>query len=242
MIVDGARWFWSYRRIAAKALPVVTVKNGPGVLDGRSSVTPPAPAEHWRIMRRSFVTKRAGARPLWEGFVGDATGERSSEQVGVHPAFGRFYSWLVAETNAGVVVEIGTAFGASGMYLLSGIERAGQGRLVTFEPNEDWRRLAQRNLAAISGSYLSVAGTFEDNVAAVDGQIDLALIDAIHTSDFVEPQLELVLERLAPGGVVILDDIDFSPDMRSCWDRIVAREGVMYAAEVGGHLGVIQMR
>ena len=76
-----------------------------------------------------------------------------------------------------------------------------------------WRNLAICNLSQISYRFKSIAGTFEDNIDNVlpqDQRIDLAFIDAIHTKEFVVPQLEIVIARCSDKAIIILDDINFS--------------------------------
>ncbi len=69
----------------------------------------------------------------------------------------------------------------------------------------------------------------------------LAFIDAIHTSAFVEPQFELVARRLSPGGLIVLDDIDFSPDMWSCWQKLREDRRVLASAELD-RVGLVELQ
>jgi predicted O-methyltransferase YrrM len=189
---------------------------------------------------------------LWSGYesLPDIGGrsyrgvKRSSDEVRTSSAMGRFFAWLVTDRRPAVVVEFGTAFGVSGMFWLSGLERNGAGRLLTFEPNEVWADIARRNLAAVSRRFELTVGTFEENidrVLAPGERIDVAFIDAIHTSAFVEPQFEAVAARLAGGGLVLLDDIDFSADMRSCWERIRDDRRLAASVEVD-RVGIVEFR
>jgi len=218
-----------------------------------SSSVPRRPEGDWsaRIEARAAATQNLGEQPLWSKYaaVGDPgaprrSGSRTSDDVRTSREMGRFFSWLVTDRRPSVVVEFGSAFGVSGMYWLSGLESNGEGRLLTFEPNETWAAIARGNLAAIGTRFDLTVGTFEDKV---DGtlspgeRIDIAFIDAIHTSEFVGPQFELVTARLSPGGLVLLDDIDFSPDMRSCWEKIRADRRLAASVEVD-RVGIVEFR
>ena len=100
---------------------------------------------------------------------------------------GRFFSWLVTNRRPSVIVEFGTAFGVSGMYWLFGLESNGGGTLLTFEPNDVWARIAEANLVAIGRRFELTVGTFEENIdrnLSPGERIDIAFIDAIHTSEF----------------------------------------------------------
>lgn len=211
---------------------------------------PQMPEGQWsvRIEERAEVTQRLGERPLWSryppadaGRQGPAT--RCSDQVRTSPRMGRFFTWLVAARRPMTITEFGAAFGVSGMYWLSGLEMNSEGWLHTFEPNEDWASIAEANLRVVGSRFTLTRGTFEDNIALVlpRGQhIDIAFIDAIHTSAFVEPQFNLVAERLAPGGLVLLDDIDFSVDMQACWRRI-REDGRLAASAEVGRVGIVEL-
>lgn len=195
---------------------------------------------HGRILDRAKVTAAAGRQPLWEGY-GEQTATRTPDQVKTRPEMGLVYTRLVEQLRPDIVVEFGTAFGMSGMYWLAGLEGNGRGHLYTFDPNQVWAGLARENLLAISDRFTLTIGTFEDNAGILPGPIDIAFIDAIHTSEFVNPQFDLVVSRSHPGTVIVLDDISFSRDMRSCWKAIAADPRVKVAAMLGRRVGMIEV-
>ncbi|MER8767034.1 MULTISPECIES: class I SAM-dependent methyltransferase [unclassified Mesorhizobium] len=196
------------------------------------------------------ATQSLGERPLWEGFsqiknypTNTATG-RTSNQVRTSSDVGRIYTWAAIDKKPNLIVEFGTAFGVSGMYWLAGIEANGRGHLLTFEPNQAWADIAKSNLSRISDKFTLTIGTFEDNLAVVDqfpAKIDMAFIDAIHTSEFVFEQLDLVERRCAPGALIILDDITFSDDMCACWRAVSKRPRYAAVAEIGGRSGLVEL-
>jgi len=200
------------------------------------------------INQRLEETQNLGRQPLWKEYfdikdyprLDDL--ERSAKEVSTYGALGNFYTWLVTAKKPRTIVEFGTAFGVSGMYFLSGLKANDIGRLYTFEPNEIWAKMAQENLCAVDTRFTLTVGTFEDNMNSVLGKtkIDLAFIDAIHTSEFVVPQFNLVADKLSKGGLIILDDIDFSDDMRSCWQKIVSDDRVKAAVNLG-RVGIVEL-
>lgn len=220
-------------------------------IDG-DTFTAPEFDEIAAIEEAAIATDRMGKKPIWDGYAGvadypHATGPdagRSSEEVRTGAAVGRFYVWLVRQRRPAVIVEFGTAFGVSGMYWLAGLEANRDGHLYTFEPNTVWADIAAKNLARISGRFTLSRGTFEDQAGVLDenrAQIDIAFIDAIHTSAFVLPQMELVLQHAAPGALLVFDDIHFSDDMASCWRRIAEDPRFCAAFELH-HVGVVELR
>lgn len=205
----------------------------------------PARARHARhIEDQAAATQGLGAKQLWRGYGQDGA-VRTANDVRTSARMGNFLSWLVIRRKPRVVVEFGTAFGVSGMYWLSGLESTRSGKLFTFEPNLEWATIARKNLRSVSLRFELTEGTFEDNVDALlrdSTSIDIAFIDAIHTSAFVLPQFDLVIRRLNPGGLVLFDDIDFSGDMAECWQRVARDRRVLASASVAGHLGIVKMK
>jgi len=195
------------------------------------------------IQRRIKQTEALGEYALWEGY-GQPGATRDAKAVSVKRNIGCFYAWLVRAKTPSVIVGFGSAFGVSGMYWLAGIEETGVGELLSFEVNLEWATVARANMDAISDRFYLTVGTFEDHIAArLNGRkIDIALIDAIHTSEFVGKQFEIVMSHLRPQGIVLLDDIDFSPDMADCWTRLAHDPRVGSSFEVEGHVGVLEMR
>jgi predicted O-methyltransferase YrrM len=194
------------------------------------------------IETRAATTQALGARPLWHGYGESPGSERSSNQVRTAGLMGSLYASLVRERRPNSVVEFGTAFGVSGMYWLLGLELAQSGHLWTFEPNDAWTTVARQNLAAVSSRFTAVTGTFEDNVDGVltNNRIDVAFIDAIHSSEYVHPQYARVYDRLSPGGIVVLDDINFSEDMAACWRELATSPVVRSSATLGRRVGILE--
>src|SRR5262245_4019202 len=233
---------------AMQPLPLRKLRAEPGSWTHRHIVndaTAPSPEfnELATIEEVALATDRLGKKPVWTGYAAPALA-RSSEEVRTGAVVGRFYVWLVQQRRPEVIVEFGTAFGVSGMYWLAGLNANQRGHLYTFEPNELWADIAAGNLARISDRCTLTKGTFEDNVGVLEranARIDLAFIDAIHTSEFVLPQMELVLRHAAPGALLVFDDIHFSEDMLRCWHRIAADPRFVAAFEIH-HVGIVELQ
>jgi predicted O-methyltransferase YrrM len=194
------------------------------------------------IEARQQHTARLGAQPLWDGY-GEASATRTSNQVRTAWTMGRLYTDLARKHRPGVLVEFGSAFGVSGMFWLAGLEAVQHGWLYTFEPNEVWASIARGNLSAIGHRFTLTVGTFEKEMESVlpTEPIDLAFIDAIHTSEFVGPQFELIAARSRPGSLVILDDINFSQDMHDFWLNLVKQPRTRASATLGERVGIVEL-
>ncbi|MBM3427684.1 MAG: class I SAM-dependent methyltransferase [Bacteroidetes bacterium] len=197
------------------------------------------------IEKRAIITNEHGEQPLWKGYQGAAKTTRSSNQVRTQPTMGNLFTHLAQKTNAQNIIEFGTAFGVSGMYFLAGLKANQKGKLYTFDPNDIWAHLANENLKRINHPYQLTIGTFEENIARVLPQgdkIDIAFVDAIHTREFVMPQLEIVIQYSRPGTLIILDDINFSEDMVQCWRDVSQDNRFSSAVTVGDRVGVVELR
>lgn len=200
-----------------------------------------------RIEMLAEETDKLGPQPLWEGYGRNNVAGPTRMPGGVRTSrdMGNLYTYLVQQLHPNIVVEFGTAFGVSGMYFLAGIESNQKGRLLTFEPNDVWRELAIHNLSQISDKFESIAGTFEENieVALPQGQgIDLAFIDAIHTKEFVIPQLEIVITKSSDHAIIILDDINFSDSMKECWEEVSVDNRFSCSVALGSRVGILELK
>ncbi|MEC5129023.1 class I SAM-dependent methyltransferase [Verrucomicrobiales bacterium BCK34] len=212
-----------------------------------NTILPPVSPYVEIIERAAAETNMSGALPLWRGYTGhNASGlTRQPNDVRIASAMGNLFAHLVSEIQPNRIVEFGTAFGISGMYFLAGLEENNKGKLLTFEPNEIWAAIAKENLSSISSRFEAIVGTFEekiDNALGIDEKIDLAFIDAIHTKEFVLPQLDMVTSRARSGSVIILDDINFNKDMRECWEAVSADDRFSASLKVGSRVGIVEVR
>ncbi len=215
----------------------------------QNTFKPPRNPFSRKIARLAFETNQLGPLPLWEGYLTHDPGNqrgptRKSDEVRTREVFGDLFTDLVAHRKPDIIVEFGTAFGVSGMYFLAGLENNQKGRLFTFEPNRQWADIALKNLQMISQRFALTIGTFEENIdkkILVNEKIDMAFIDAIHTSEFVVPQLELVVQRSGPGALIVLDDISFSEDMKNCWRKISQDRRFCASVALGNHVGILEL-
>lgn len=212
---------------------------------GENSVDFYAASKSVAIEDLSKVTNRSGEHPLWEGYgeLNTRGPNRKPNQVRTTAIYGNFYTYLVQQLRPNTIVEFGAAFGVSGMYFLAGLEENGNGELLSFEPNDLWANFANYNFNSISNRHRLTYGTFEENISETlePGQcIDLAFIDAIHTEKFVLEQLDLLLRHSIAGTIILLDDINFSDEMRACWSNVSNDARFSCTASLGQRVGIIE--
>jgi predicted O-methyltransferase YrrM len=204
---------------------------------------PHAPRKH-EIESAARATNQLGPQQLAAEY-GEAGATRTPDVVRSSSYAGDLYAWLVQQRKPATVVEFGSAFGVSGMYFCAGLEASQTGHLYTFEINRTWADIAERNIRSVSDRFTLTRGTFEDEVAAVvPGPIDLALVDGIHTYEFVMRQFAILEPRLSRGGLIAFDDIDFAKPgtrMHEAWTDIAASNEIVAAVEIQGRLGLVEL-
>jgi len=159
-----------------------------------------APIERARLMR-----SKTEYRNLY--------GQLKDFPLAVSRETGTLLHMLARSCRARTIVEFGTSFGISTLYLAAALRDNGGGRLITteFEPSKVAR--ARENL---------VAGGLSDLVEIREGDalqtlsidlpdaIDLLLLDG--AKGLYPEILSLVERHLRPGALIIADDADHSPD------------------------------
>jgi predicted O-methyltransferase YrrM len=196
----------------------------------------PAAPRKAEIEAIARVTNEIGAQPIAPEY--DLPDKFSPEDVRSPSSQGDLYAYLVAQRDPPVIVEFGSAFGVSGMYFGTALK---QGRLYSFEINPDWADIAERNIKTITDRYVLTRGAFEDHVDDIPGPIDIALVDGIHTYEFVMKEWEILKRRMSPGGVVLFDDITYDAEMRKAWKEVRSDPVVGDSVALWHRLGIVEL-
>jgi predicted O-methyltransferase YrrM len=106
------------------------------------------------------------------------------------------------------VVEFGTSFGISTIYLAAAVTDNGTGHVVTTELSDKKIKAAQDNLAqaGVDAAVTILAGDARQTLAELPGPVELVLLDG--WKDLCLPVLRLLEPKLAPGALVAADDND----------------------------------
>jgi len=131
----------------------------------------------------------------------------------VSPQTGVLLYMLARSTRATNIVEFGTSFGISTLYLAAALRDNGGGRLITteFEPSKIVR--AREHLA--QGGLLDLVDIREGDALQtlrvdLPDAIDLLLLDGAKA---LYPDILGLLEsRLRPGALIVADNADDSPE------------------------------
>jgi predicted O-methyltransferase YrrM len=114
--------------------------------------------------------------------------------------------------------------GISAAYQAAGLELNGSGRLLTIEGSPQLASLARETFAELGLERVEIqVGRFDrilDDALEAAAPIELAFVDAGKQRPTFEWQLERLLPRLAPGAVVVFDDIHWSRELAAAWREL----------------------
>jgi predicted O-methyltransferase YrrM len=146
--------------------------------------------------------------------------ERARRMLNITPDTGRLLWILLQASRATRVLEVGTSNGYSTIWLADAV-RARGGRVTTLEKNPEKARLARQNLAR-AGLLDHVElreGIAAETLATLPGPFDFVFLDADRPS--YRLYLDLALPRLAPGGLLVADNVvSHADELREYLERV----------------------
>ncbi|MCK1708287.1 MULTISPECIES: class I SAM-dependent methyltransferase [unclassified Bradyrhizobium] len=143
----------------------------------------------------------------------DLYGRLKDAPLAVSRETGALLYMLARSSRARTIVEFGTSFGISTLYLAAGLRDNGGGRLITTEFEASKAARARDNLSA--GGLIDLVEIREGDAlrtlsADLPDPIDLVLLDGAKA---LYPEiLDLIAGDLRPGAIIVADNADFSPD------------------------------
>jgi predicted O-methyltransferase YrrM len=125
----------------------------------------------------------------------------------ISPEQGRFLYLVGRTVGARRVVEFGTSFGVSTIYLSAAVADNGGGQVIGSELEPGKHAVVTRNLAEAGfGGIAEVRlGDALETLRDVPGPVDMVLLDG--WKDLYMPVLELLTPKLRKGAVVLSDNI-----------------------------------
>jgi predicted O-methyltransferase YrrM len=157
----------------------------------------------------ALVTRVAATGPISETALAP---ELREAWICVPREVGDLLATLVRATGARTVVEFGTSFGVSTVFLAAALRDTGGGTVITTELEPTKAAVAAGNLrrAGLEDLVDLRVGDALETLAEVPGPVDLLLLDG--WSELYLPVLRVVEPRLRPGALVIADDTDMLPE------------------------------
>jgi len=124
---------------------------------------------------------------------------------------GRALRLFTEAAGAKSVVEIGTSTGYSGLWFCLAMQATG-GHLTTFELDHQRASTARKHFreAGIENMVTIVEGDAHQNLAKLQGPLDVAFIDA-DKEGYID-YLRKVLPLVRPGGLILAHNVEMVPD------------------------------
>ena len=135
----------------------------------------------------------------------ELTAKRSDSSMQIAPEQGQFMGLLVKLCGARRILEVGTFTGYSALVMAEALPE--DGRVTSLDINPDTTQIARRHWerAGVSDKIELLLGAALDTMSTLDGPFDIVFIDADKSN--YDHYYERALELLAPGGLIILDNM-----------------------------------
>jgi predicted O-methyltransferase YrrM len=128
--------------------------------------------------------------------------------IPVGPELGRLLYLLATAAKAKTIVEFGTSFGISTIYLAAALRDAGGGKLITTEMEPSKTERAKKHLAeaGLADVVEFRVGDALELLKDLPAPVDFLLLDG--AKPLYQRVLKLVEPRLRPGALVAADNIN----------------------------------
>jgi predicted O-methyltransferase YrrM len=156
---------------------------------------------------------RARIRTNWpDGFAAVSPQEQADAKAEVYMPIsargGLLLYNLIRAARPATVIEFGTSFGISTLYLAAAVRDNGTGRVISTELSASKAAAARRAFAetGLADLITVLEGDARDTLAQVAAPVEFVLLDG--WKDLCLPVLRLLERKLPPGTTVIADDVD----------------------------------
>jgi len=117
---------------------------------------------------------------------------------------------LIMETKPDVVVEVGTSYGGSALWMAVGMAITGKGRVITIDNSPDVPDLKHPLITQFPGDS-SKRETFEQVAALIDPKESVAVVlDGDHTLPVVLQELNTFATLVTPGQFLCVEDTNLN--------------------------------
>jgi predicted O-methyltransferase YrrM len=142
----------------------------------------------------------------WDGLDDAANTFMADKLVALEPIKAEFCHQMVRALRATRVVEVGTSYGVSTLYLADAVRANGGGTVIATEYEPAKAAAARANFAEAGLSDLIDLreGDLRETLKVIEGPVDFVLMDI--WTEMARPAIELIGPHLRPGAVVIADN------------------------------------
>lgn len=160
----------------------------------------------------------------------------------VPPKYGQLLSNLASEFGKPMIVELGTSFGISTMYLAAG---SPESVVYTIEGSDEIAGIATTNFAESGLKNIKVlTGSFDEMLPVVVEtgiKPGLVFIDGDHRKEPVLRYFGKIAQWSDSDTVIVIDDIYYSKEMEEAWNEIKLNEKVSVTVDIF-RMGIVFFR
>ena len=139
----------------------------------------------------------------------------------VSPKKGQLLYRLVSHYKPRSIIELGTAFGVSTMYMAMGYRNS---HIYTIEGCTDTIHIAIHNFTRLGlGNIKEISGSFEEQLPKILSEletVDLVFFDGNHKEESTLRYFDECLGHIHNNTIFVFDDIHWSKGMKSAWENI----------------------
>jgi cephalosporin hydroxylase len=120
------------------------------------------------------------------------------------------YQEIISETKPDVIIETGTAYGGSALFLASICDLTGRGRIITIDIVEQPNRPDHARIKYLSGSSTAEQTVNEvRNLIKHDDRV-MVILDSDHCAEHVEQELAIYSRLVSAGCYLIAEDTNIN--------------------------------
>ena len=154
-----------------------------------------------------YFGRRARAGDIsWDKLDDDANRFLADKMVALEPIKAEFCHLVCRSLRARRVVEVGTSYGVSTLYLADAVRANGGGVVIgtEHEPGKAAQARATFTEAGLSEFIELREGDLRETLKVIEGPVDFVLMDI--WTEMARPAIELIAPHLRQGAVVVADN------------------------------------
>ncbi|MGZ6015868.1 MAG: O-methyltransferase [Phenylobacterium sp.] len=155
---------------------------------------------------RYFAERARKGDLSWDGLDAEANRFMADKMVALEPIKAEFCHMMCRALRATRVVEVGTSFGVSTLYLADAVRQNGGGVVIgtEYEPAKAAAARATFAEAGLSDLIDLREGDLRETLKVIEGPVDFVLMDI--WTEMARPAIELIAPHLRPGAMIVADN------------------------------------
>jgi cephalosporin hydroxylase len=116
------------------------------------------------------------------------------------------YQEIIAEIRPDLIVETGTRFGGSALYMAHVLDVLGKGRIITIDIDASVARPTHPKIRYVHGSSADAVLIEAELGRRSEGEVCMVVLDSDHAKAHVLAELELLAPYVSAGSYLIVED------------------------------------